>query len=129
MLFNFAAVLVAATSIAASAVPFRRQASNEVTCSLVVGPETPVTTCTNLAAEFNLLIARNLGTDAGGGVVNIDNGGAMFLPNANGTFSVQETFSDSVLTAAQTAAIIEGWVGEVKGGSTMDWIVEAASCT
>ena len=53
----------------------------------------------------------------------------MFLPNANGTFTVQETISDSVLTAAQATAIIEGWVGEVKAGFTMDWIVEASYCT
>lgn len=59
MLFKFATVFLAATSVAVSSVPLRRQAGGAVTCSLVLGPETPVTTCTNLAAEFNLRMDSN----------------------------------------------------------------------
>lgn len=59
MLLRLATVFFAATSITASSAPLRRQASNAVTCSLILGPETPVTTCTNLAAEFNLRMHSN----------------------------------------------------------------------
>ena len=54
MFCRLATIFLAATCIGAASVPFRRQDGVAVTCTLVLGPETPVTTCTNLAAEFNL---------------------------------------------------------------------------
>lgn len=54
--------------------------------------------------------------------------GATFSANADGTFTVKDTISADGETAAGTAAIITGWVGEVKDGLTIDWLVEAASC-
>ncbi|KJA23700.1 hypothetical protein HYPSUDRAFT_215014 [Hypholoma sublateritium FD-334 SS-4] len=129
MFFKFITLFFAASSVAASTVPIARQAGNAVTCTLVLDPQSPVSSSTNLESEFNLLISRNLAIDVGGdGVVN--NEGATFSANADGTFNVEDTVSADGESGhgEGTGDIIEGWVGEVKTGFTIDWLVEAASC-
>lgn len=54
MFFKLAVILFAATSIAASTVPVGRQVSDAATCTLVLDPQSPVSSSTNLEAEFNL---------------------------------------------------------------------------
>lgn len=54
--------------------------------------------------------------------------GSTFSTNADGTFTVEDTISAGGETAAETAAIITGWVGEVKAGFTINWLVDSASC-
>ena len=53
MLFKLATVLFTAMSIAASSIPVARQASNAVTCTLVLDPQSAVPPGANLEAEFN----------------------------------------------------------------------------
>ncbi len=54
--------------------------------------------------------------------------GSTFTANPDGTYTVEDTISAGGETAAQTAAIITGWAGEVKDGFTINWLVDAASC-
>ena len=53
MLFNFATIFFTTMSIAASSIPVARQASNAVTCTLVLDPQSAVPPGANLEAEFN----------------------------------------------------------------------------
>ena len=54
MFVQLTAVFLAVTSIAASTVPVARQVGGAATCTLVLTPQSPVTSTTNLVAEFNL---------------------------------------------------------------------------
>ncbi|KJA23663.1 hypothetical protein HYPSUDRAFT_66074 [Hypholoma sublateritium FD-334 SS-4] len=130
MFFRLATVFVTATAIAASTVPVARQVGAATTCTLVLTPQSPVSSSTNLLAEFNLLIGRNLVIEAEGegGDGSGNNAGSTFTTNADGTFTVEDTVSAGGETAAETAAIITGWVGEIKDGFTINWLVDAASC-
>ncbi|KDR70787.1 hypothetical protein GALMADRAFT_1346340 [Galerina marginata CBS 339.88] len=124
MIFNLSKVFVALaafTAVSASAILEKRQA-NAVTCDYVLKPDTAVTPTD---AEFNFTIGRSLSIDAGGSVFNF---GSTFTANLDSTFSVENKISADGKTAAETAAIITGWVGETKTGLSANWLVESVTC-
>ena len=53
---------------------------------------------------------------------------ATFSANADGTFTVEDTVSADGKSGDNVGIVVAGWVGEVKAGFTIDWLVEAASC-
>ncbi len=54
MFFRIAIIFFTATSIVASSIPIARQTGDAATCTLVVQPQSAVSSSTNLEAEFNV---------------------------------------------------------------------------
>ncbi|KDR67408.1 hypothetical protein GALMADRAFT_232075 [Galerina marginata CBS 339.88] len=124
MIFKLSKVFVALaalTAVHASVVLEKRQA-NPVTCDYVLKPDVTVTPTDS---EFNFVIGRALSIDVGGSIFNF---GSTFTTNPDSTFNVENKISADGKTAAETAAIITGWVGETKTGLAANWLVESVSC-
>ncbi|PPQ75578.1 hypothetical protein CVT26_012681 [Gymnopilus dilepis] len=121
MQFKISTALVAlAAAVMASAVAVKRD--DAATCTLVLTPDAPVDVD---ASEFNFVIGRALSVETGSG---IDQHGSSFTKNADGTYTVVDTISADGLTAAQTAADIEGWVGQTEPGIAANWLVDSVTC-
>ncbi|KAF8905232.1 hypothetical protein CPB84DRAFT_1771967 [Gymnopilus junonius] len=115
--------LAAVAVVSASAIVAKRD--DAATCTLVLTPDAPVDPSTNLVAEFNFVIGRALSEETGDA---INQHGSSFTANADGTYAVVDTISADGLTATQTAADIEGWVGQTKTGIAANWLVDSVTC-
>ncbi|KAJ3484980.1 hypothetical protein NLJ89_g11940 [Agrocybe chaxingu] len=79
---------------------------------------------TNFVAEFNYVLGRSLAIETGSTILN---GGATFTENGS-SFNVHNELEVEGKTGAETAAILEGWVGETKEGLAANWVVDSVTC-
>ncbi|KAH9477297.1 hypothetical protein JR316_0009501 [Psilocybe cubensis] len=129
MFANFTKLFVtlATLAVAASASPAKRQ-EDLADCTFLLKADGPIdqTDLTAIAIEFNYVLGRSLAVSTGTPV----NGGAAEIITASydNVFNVHKTLSAEGKTSAETAAVVEGWVGETKLGLSANWLVQAAEC-
>ncbi|KAK7453237.1 hypothetical protein VKT23_011913 [Stygiomarasmius scandens] len=128
MIFDLSKMLFTLVTVAtASAVPQRRQIESTASCDFLLKPDVAVDPSSNLVSEFNFVIGHSLAIEVSPS--SITNGNATFFEDADaGTFLVHDDLAVDGKTAEETAAILEGFVGQTKEGIAANWLFQSVTC-
>ncbi|KAF9460658.1 hypothetical protein BDZ94DRAFT_1265572 [Collybia nuda] len=125
MLSNISKALVALAAVATvAALPAGHP--DAATCKFVLHPEVPVNAdTTNLLLEFNAAIVDALIVQS---PINQTWSGNSTWIEKGDNFDVKQTIAAIGLTRAQSATIMNGWVGTTLPSVVTSWFVKSAHC-